>query len=103
MSDAELALAWQLKAAGLPEPVREHRFHPTRRWKFDFAWQDRWLAVECEGGAYVEGRHSRGPGFEADLEKYAEATAMGWTVLRCSPRQIEEGRCLAWIERLLAR
>ena len=24
--------------AGLPVPIPEYRFHPTRKWRFDYAW-----------------------------------------------------------------
>jgi len=34
----ENELLGQIQAAGLPEPIRQHRFHPERRWRFDFAW-----------------------------------------------------------------
>jgi hypothetical protein len=33
-------MAWQIRVAGLPEPVRELKFHPVRRWRADFAWPD---------------------------------------------------------------
>ncbi|MFH1635532.1 MAG: hypothetical protein ABIG63_16195 [Chloroflexota bacterium] len=76
-------LAEQIRRAGLREPEREYRFHPTRRWRFDLAWPDEnMLAVECEGGIWVNGRHSRGAGFINDCEKYAEATLLGWRIYR---------------------
>lgn len=61
--------------------VREHRFHPKRKWPFDFAWLDLMVAVEIEGGHW-HGRHTRGKGFVDDCEKYNAATALGWRVLR---------------------
>lgn len=27
-----------LRAEGMPEPMREYRFAPPRRFRFDFAW-----------------------------------------------------------------
>jgi hypothetical protein len=53
MSGAERLLPLCLRAAGLPEPIREYRFAPSRRWRFDFAWPAAMLAVEVEGGAGV--------------------------------------------------
>ena len=97
------ALGWQVRAAGLDEPVREHRFHPTRRWRFDLAWPDRMVAVEVDGGTRVVGRHVRGAGYEADCEKVNEATVAGWSVFGVTPRMIEDGRALGWIEKVLAR
>lgn len=60
----------------------EHRFHPVRRWRFDYAHLPTKTAIELEGGVYSRGRHSRGKGFIRDCEKYLNATAMGWTVCR---------------------
>ncbi len=91
----------QVQLAGLPEPVREFRFHPVRKWRFDFAWPYVRLAVEVEGGVWTRGRHVRGAGFEADCEKYAEATAQGWRVMRVTPRHIRTGQALDWIARAL--
>lgn len=70
-----------LKSLGI-SPVREYKFHPERRWKFDFALPDKKLAFEVEGGIWIHGRHSRGKGFMSDCEKYNSATKMGWKVLR---------------------
>lgn len=95
-------LAWAAKGAGLPEPVREHRFHPTRRWRFDLAWPDRLVAVEVDGGAFVGGRHTSGAGFREDCVKVSEAAALGWRVLRVMPEHVKSGQALAWLERALA-
>lgn len=71
-----------------PDAVREHRFHPIRMWRFDFAWPDRKVAVEIEGGVFVRGRHSTGIGFTADTEKYNQAVILGWKVLRYTIKNI---------------
>jgi hypothetical protein len=44
--------------------------------------------IEVEGGIWVNGRHNRAAGFNADLEKYLEATLAGWRVFRLGPDQI---------------
>jgi very-short-patch-repair endonuclease len=85
----------------VPEPVREYRFHPKRKWRFDFAWPARLVAVEVEGGTFSGGRHSRGKGFEADCEKYAEAAILGWRVLRVTTAMVNDGRALDLIERAM--
>lgn len=71
-----------LAAAGAPPYEQQFKFHPKRRWMFDFAWQQWKLAVEIEGGIFVRGRHVSPSGFVKDCEKYNEAAVLGWTVLR---------------------
>ena len=77
-------------AAGYPDPDREYRF-TDRRWRFDFAWPDRLLAVEIEGGVWTNGRHSRGAGFISDCEKYNAAALQGWMVLRFTGEHLHNG------------
>jgi very-short-patch-repair endonuclease len=79
------------RAHGLPEPEREFWFARPRRWRFDYAFVDRRLAVEVEGGAFTRGRHTRGAGFVADLVKYNAAAVAGWLVLRYTPEQVRQG------------
>lgn len=95
------AMLFLIHATKLPQPVREHRFHSTRDWRLDLAWPDLKIAVECEGGIFKRGRHTRGDGFERDCEKYNEALLCGWLVLRVTEHQIEDGRALAWLTKIL--
>jgi hypothetical protein len=76
------------RALGGPELEREFRFHPTRRWRADFAHLPSRTLIEIEGGIYVNGRHNRGAGFAADLEKYLEAALAGWRVVRLGPNEL---------------
>jgi very-short-patch-repair endonuclease len=96
-SALEVSLAFQIAAAELPEPVREYRFHPVRRWRFDFAWPGCLVAAEVEGGQWVNGRHVRGGGFEGDAEKYNEAALLGWTVFRFTRQMVERGDALRYL------
>lgn len=73
---------WEAASADFPQPEREFRFHPVRRWRFDFAWPAYRLAVEIDGGIFVNGRHGRGLQFSADCEKLNAAVLLGWRVLR---------------------
>ena len=75
------------KELGL-EVVKEYRFHETRKWRFDYAVPEKWVAIEVEGGAFTQGRHTRGRGFVADMEKYNTAGLMGWQVLRVIPAKL---------------
>jgi hypothetical protein len=86
-SGAKLVAGNSLPAGG----VTEYRFHPTRKWRFDWAWPDRMVALEIEGGAWTGGRHTRGKGFVADMEKYNAAALAGWRVLRVTPQQVKSG------------
>jgi len=40
---------------------------------------------EIERAICINGRHNRGAGFAADLEKYLEASLAGWRVVRFGP------------------
>jgi hypothetical protein len=96
-------LAFHLKAAGIPFD-REYRFHPTRRWRFDFrvGAESAKVAVEVNGGVFVQGRHTRGVGATQDAEKLCHAAILGWRVMPVTPAQVKSGDALHWIERALA-
>lgn len=99
VSELEDELAFQLKAAKIPYE-REIRFHPKRRWRWDFVVQDTKIAIEVEGGIWGMGRHTRGAGFQKDAEKGNEAVILGWKVLRVTPQHIRSGQALEWVESL---
>jgi very-short-patch-repair endonuclease len=99
----ELSMLAHIKAGKLQDGmVREHRFHDTRAWRFDFAWPGRRVALEVEGGTRSGGRHTRPQGFEDDAEKYNEAALLGWLVLRVTGAQVKSGKALAWVTQLLS-
>ncbi len=68
--------------------VAEHRFHPTRRWRFDYALVDNKVALEVQGGLFVGGRHSRGPALLKEHEKLNAAAVLGWRVLFVTPKTL---------------
>lgn len=115
-SAAELLLAAQLDQAGIPYE-REYRFHPKRRWRFDFVVIEEkvvdvsrlfrlrptelaTIAVEVEGGSYTGG-HKRGRAYESDCDKNNEAMRLGWRIYRFTPAQVEDGRAIAFIQEAL--
>lgn len=101
MSDLEETLEGQMVAAKFPPFEREYRFHPVRRWRFDFAFLDQLLAVEVEGATFAQGRHTRGAGFEGDCVKYGTAAGHGWRLVRVTKKLIDDGRALEMIDRAL--
>ncbi|MDD5543929.1 MAG: hypothetical protein PHX83_12215 [Acidobacteriia bacterium] len=103
-----------LKALHFPEPAREYRFHPTRKWRFDYAWERMakqyivlgsngfikrlWsVAVEIEGGEFVKSRHRSPIGYAKDCEKYNHAQRLGWKVYRFTPSMITEEN-MKWLK-----
>lgn len=77
--------------AGFPDPVTELLFHPKRKWRFDYAWEEQMIALEIHSG----GRHTRGRGFVGDRTKMNEATLLGWTVLEVTPEHIKTSQLRA--------
>lgn len=56
------------------------------------------VLIEIEGGIWLNGRHNRAAGFNADLEKYLAAGLAGCRVFCLGPDQIT----LENVERLVA-
>jgi very-short-patch-repair endonuclease len=87
----DFAALWRMLAPfGLPAPVAEYRFCKARRWRFDYAWPAPrgGVAVEVDGGQFAPlgGRHNG----DKDREKLNTAAALGWRVLRFSPRMLTD-------------
>lgn len=72
----------------LPRPEREYRFHPDRKWRFDYAFIYGGLAVEKQGAIFTNGRHTRGAALLKEYEKLNAAAELGWRVLFFTPQQI---------------
>ncbi len=70
-----------LKLIGQPYQ-KEYEFHPTRKWRFDWAIPGRKIGIEYEGLFSEKSGHTTISGFTKDVEKYREAAKLGWTVLR---------------------
>lgn len=76
------------------ECVKEFKFHPVRKWRFDYAIPSALVALEVEGGVWTGGRHINPKGFLNDMEKYNSATLMGWSVYRTTPDDLYTGKTL---------
>lgn len=99
MTKAQDKLEFFLQHAGLGTWEPEYRFHPSRRWRFDWANTDLRVAVEYDG---VMQRNQPGhlsvSGQMRDSEKTNEAQVLGWVVIRVNAKSIESGDAFRWIE-----
>jgi hypothetical protein len=84
------------------EVVKEHLFHPSRKWRFDYAIPEHKIALEVEGGVWTRGRHTRPQGFLGDVEKYNAATLLGWRVFRVTPDDLYRTKTLNLIKQAIS-
>jgi|SRR6185312_1807954 len=96
-NDAAELLAFQLKAHKAPFFEREFRIDPKRRFRIDIFFPKERLAVEVDGGGWINGRHSRGNGMDADAEKSALIARLPARLLRTTPKWIKNGHAVQWI------
>ena len=85
------------------ECVKEYRFHPTRKWRFDYAIPEHKIALEVEGGVWTRGRHTSPKGFLNDIEKYNTATLMGWRVFRTTPDDLYKSATINLVKCAISR
>jgi hypothetical protein len=117
--NVDIVLAY-FKEYGLPEPEREYQFAAIigRRWRFDFAWPhyqkptkvegfDSYdvvrckIALEIDGGIWINGGHNRGAQMLKTWEKENEAACMGWRIIRCQPKDLCTQNTVNLIKRAL--
>ena len=99
-----------LKLLGLPDPLIDYRFHPTRRWLIDYAYpKDRFglrrsIAIEYEGAPRFDrsgdiqqkSRHFTLTGYSNDCEKYNEIGILhDWHLLRFTVLMCRQDDCIA--------
>lgn len=77
-----------LTDCGIPDPEFEHKFHHTRKWRFDIAWPEKKVFLEVDGGIWIKGGHNRGAQMKKDWEKRNNATILGWRGLWCEPKDL---------------
>lgn len=98
-AERNFELAWKMSPLPGAELVREHVFHPTRKWRFDFAFPAAKLAVEIDGRARGNpdspGRHQTVDGVRKDCEKHNAAVALGWRVLRFPAT--DKAQAMKWV------
>lgn len=95
-TELEAKFLLYVRAYHLPMPVCELHFHPERHWRVDFAWprlgqhRDAGLAVEIDGGQWVQGRHQRPQGFAGDIAKSNQLARLGWRLLRFTTQDFDD-------------
>lgn len=100
------ALLGQLEALMMPIPVRDHVFHPVRRWKMDLAWIPEMVSCEVDGNEWAQtngtkGRHGGAKGMQSDCEKQNEALLLGWKPYRFTGSQVRSGYAIGILEKAL--
>jgi very-short-patch-repair endonuclease len=100
-SELEAMLDMLIRVNLWPVPKKQYHFHPSRSFRFDHAWPDRMLAVECEGITHEGGRHQRVKGYTEDCHKYNLATLMGWRVLRFTKGMLTDGSARDYLREAL--
>lgn len=84
--------------------IPEYKFHPDRKWRFDFVFvddsgygvitdeteaiQSTKLALEVQGGLFTNGRHTRGAALMKEHEKLNTAAMRGWKVMYTIPQNL---------------
>lgn len=93
--DPSTLLIMQLDENKIPHPISEYKFYNLRRWRFDFAWPNKKVAIEIDGGGFSfgGGKHMQ----PRDLEKLNTAAALGWKVYRFTPAMITTGQAIKFI------
>jgi len=102
-SEAEDALAWQIKnCSELPAPARHVRLVAGRKFELDFVWDKQSLAVEVDGGVWMQGHgaHSRPLNILRDMEKSNLVQRLGYSYFRFTPDQVKNGEALEFIKEL---
>ena len=80
------------------EVVKEFKFHPSRKWRYDYAIIESKIAIEVEGGVWSGGRHTTGKGFTGDMEKYNAGTLLGWRIFRVTPETLITDKTLRMLD-----
>jgi len=83
---------WQREGFAGSDLVREHRFHPVRKWRLDFAFPSAKLGIEIDG----RGRHQTVNGVRRDCEKHNTALLLGWRILRFPATDKQQAE--QWVE-----
>lgn len=68
---------------------------PVKRFRIDFCHPQAKVAIECQGGTWVQGMgHSSGKGIERDCRKFCSLASMGYLVFPLTCKMIT----VEWID-----
>ena len=97
VSRLETMFSMQLRAVGAPPWVEQYvGAVPGRKYRLDFSWPEKKIAVECTGHVHrIKAR------FLADCERTCLLVLEGWRVLPASGDDIRSGRAVTWLTTLL--
>jgi very-short-patch-repair endonuclease len=105
MSDLEEQFHNQLRYAGLDDGlVREFPFAKVmrRRFRLDFAWPERQIGVELQGGVYAYApSHTSIRRMREDRDKANHVALLGWRVFMFDAKDVDDGTALDWVEKAL--
>lgn len=87
---------WVRSYPQLP-PSIQYRFHPKRKFRFDFAWPDNKLAVEING--FGEG-HFTILSITKDYDRHIEATLLDWKVVYLTTLHLQGARAIETYEQI---
>ena len=94
--EATFALHCRLELPPAMQPKREYVPFPPRKWRLDFCWPDRKLAVEIESSVHrIKSR------FASDLDKYNRLNLEGWTLLRYTRKMVETAEAIDTVKAFL--
>lgn len=89
-------------------PATQFKFCDTRRWQTDFAWPEKKILVEIEGGIWRRdrfgnwaGAHSHPLNILRDIEKYNHMALLGYRLFRFSDRELKDGSAIEMMRKVL--
>lgn len=68
-----------------------------RKWKWDIAYPLLMLAIEVDGGIWVQGAHGHPTTILRNMEKRNWGARLGWRVLAFTPDQVRDGSALDFV------
>jgi very-short-patch-repair endonuclease len=98
INTGEEAFIFWCNAMKLARPVRNFRFHKTRKFEIDFAWPSLRIGVEIQGGVWTRGAHGRPANIIRDMVKHNLLLDMGWRVYHYTPSEVISGLAVQHVD-----